>query len=137
MSRLRLIAIVAGVLAGATALPATAASRTYFPDCQSRLKYQPRTVTVFCADGGMVVRRIAWTRWGDDDAQGSSRRAFANDCTANCAEGTFHRYHARLTLRRVRTCDDGRHAFTRMQVRFVGRKWSGPRQFTQKLFCPT
>jgi hypothetical protein len=136
MSCLRSIAVLASVIAGAAVVPATAASRTYFPDCQSHLRYQPRSVTVFCADGGMVVRRIDWTRWGADDAGGSSRRAFVNDCTPNCAEGTFHRYSVRLVLFRARTCDEGSRAFTRMRVRFVGRKWSGPRRFTHKLFCP-
>jgi hypothetical protein len=136
MSRIRLIAAAVVMLAAAAALPASAAARTYMPDCQSKLRFQPRTVTVFCADGGMVVRKIDWTSWGDDAARGDSRRAWVNDCEPSCAEGRFRRYHARLLLRRVRTCPGGEHAFTRMRVRFVGEKWSGPRSFTQRLFCP-
>ena len=82
------------------------------------------------------MRKVDWTSWSDSRARGDSHRALANDCKPNCAEGTFHRYHAQLELRRVRTCSNGRQAFTRMRVRFLGRKWSGPRSFTQRLFCP-
>jgi hypothetical protein len=130
------VAATVSVAAAAAALPASAAARTYMPDCQSKLRFQPRSVTVFCADAGMVVRRVDWTSWGDDRARGDSRRAFVNDCEPSCADGTFHRYHAQLLLRRPRTCSNGRRAFTRMRVSFVGRKWSGPRSFTQRLFCP-
>jgi hypothetical protein len=136
MCRLRLIALAATVLAAAVAVPASAGARTYMPDCQSKLRFQPGSVIVFCADGGMVVRRIDWTSWGDDRARGDSRRAWVNDCQPSCTEGRFRRYQAQLELRRVRTCPDGRHAFTRMRVSFVGPKWSGPRSFTQRLFCP-
>ena len=136
MSRIRLIAVAASLLVAAAALPATAGARTYMPDCQSKLRYQPRNVTVFCADAGMVVRRIDWTDWKDRRARGESRRALANDCQPSCADGTFHRYQVRLLLRRPRTCADGRRAFTRFNVTFVGPKWSGPRSFNQRLSCP-
>jgi hypothetical protein len=134
MSRV-LVTVLAAAAMLLVAAAAPAAARTYMPDCQSKLRFQPRTVIVFCADGGMVVRRIDWTSWGDLRAHGDSRRAWVNDCEPNCAEGDFDRYHVRLLLRRVRTCPDGRHAFTRMRVRFVGEKWSGRRNFTQRLFC--
>jgi hypothetical protein len=136
MSRIRLTAVAATLLVAAAALPASAGARTYVPDCRSDLQFKPRSITVFCADAGMVARRIDWTRWTDRRAEGDSRRALANDCEPSCAEGTFHRYHARMLLRRPRTCDDGRRVFTRLNVTFVGRKWSGPRSFTQRLSCP-
>jgi hypothetical protein len=136
MRRLLIVAMSATTLAAALDMPAGAGARTYMPDCQSKLRYQPRSVTVFCADGGMRVRRIDWTSWGDDRARGDSRRAFANDCQPSCAEGTIHRYRVRLLLRRVERCPSGKRAFTRMRVTFVGRKWPGPRTFTNKLFCP-
>lgn len=34
------------------------------------------------------------------------------------------------------TCPaNDRHVFTRMAVIFIGRKWDGPRKFTQRLQC--
>jgi hypothetical protein len=84
----------------------------------------------------MRISRISWYRWGKRLARGRTRYAYANDCNPYCARGTFRRYRVRLVLHRVRTCSaDGELIFTRMTVIFLGRKWDGPRKFTQRLLC--
>lgn len=107
-----------------------------YPNCVTHLRYRPHTISVFCADGGMQVTRLRWSKWSADEARGHSTRTFVNDCNPNCAQGHFDRFHVRLVLRRARTCArNGERVFTRMTVIFVGPKWSGPRKFTHKLFC--
>jgi hypothetical protein len=131
----RLFALMVIVALAAVSV-AAADARTFYPNCTSKLRYKPRTLSVFCADGGMQVKRIRWQRWVAAEARGRSRWTYVNDCRPNCAEGHFHRYRVRLVLRRVGTCAaNGERIFTRMTVIFVGRKWSGPRQFTHRLAC--
>ena len=109
-----------------------------YPNCTGKLQYKPKTIIVFCADGGAVVRRISWSSWGDREARGSSSRAAVNDCEPSCAQGKFHRYSVRLVLRRPRNCGSGRgRIFTRMDVTYVGSKPAGKRTFTQPLRCPS
>jgi hypothetical protein len=132
-----LLTVAVGVLA-VSALPASAKERTYYPNCQGKARYKPRTVTVFCADGGMVVKRLKWYRWRSTSARGRSRYAYVNDCTPDCADGKFHRYRARLVLKRVRRCESsGRKVFTRMVVIFGRHHPSGLTKLTQRLFCPS
>ena len=127
---LALLFVVALTAAGA------AEARTYYPNCVTHLRYRPHTISVFCADGGMQVKRLHWNEWSADEARGRSTRTFVNNCKPNCAEGHFDRFHVRLVLHRVRTCErTGKQVFTRMTVIFVGHKWSGPRKFTHRLFC--
>jgi hypothetical protein len=135
---LRLAVVIAAVAAlAATALPASAKERTYYPNCQGKARYKPKTVTVFCGDAGMVVKRLRWYRWRASSARGRSRYAYVNDCSPNCAEGKFHRYRVRLVLKRVRRCEStGRKVFTRMAVVFGRRHPAGMTKFSQRLFCP-
>ena len=130
--RFVLAALVIAALTGASA----AEARTYYPNCATHLRYRPQVITVFCADGGMQVKRLHWSKWSAGEARGRSRYTYVNDCTPNCAQGHFHRFRVRLVLHRVRTCSQNdKQVFTRMTVIFLGQKWSGRRKFTQRLFC--
>jgi hypothetical protein len=128
------IVIVAGAALLAGALSAAAGATTYLPDCHDHLRYEPSKIVVFCADGGVQLKRIDWSHWGRAHARGTTHRAFANDCTPNCAEGRFHRYHARVTLRRPIHCARGKTVFSRMRVRFTGA--GAPAPITMKPRCP-
>jgi hypothetical protein len=135
---IRIGALLAAALAAiALAIPVAAGGQTFYPDCLSNVQYKPHTITVFCADAGMLIRHIHWSRWGATRARGKSSYAYANNCKPSCAEGHFYRYHVRLLLFRVRYCEaSSAPIFTRMRVTFTGRKWpGGPRKFTQRLLC--
>lgn len=120
----------------AAAIPAAAQARTYYPDCAADQQYKPSTVVAFCGDGGVVLRKMSWYRWGATEARGRTGSAFANSCKPSCAQGKFHRYHARLVLYPARTCStNGRMVFTRMAVIWTGSRPASLRNFTQKLFC--
>jgi hypothetical protein len=131
MRRAVVIAVAAALLAGAAS--ATAGATTYLPDCRDSFRHEPSKIVVFCADGGVQLKRITWSHWGASHARGTTHRAFANDCTPNCAEGHFHRFHARVTLRRPLRCGH-RTIFSRMRVRFLGD--GAPGTINQKLICP-
>jgi hypothetical protein len=131
------LALAAALLA-LGAVPASAQEATsYYSDCGTALAIKPRTITVFCADGGMVVQRIRWSRWNQQGATGTSRRALVNDCEPSCADGTVHRYRVRLKLSRPQACANGQLAFRRLSATFTGRKPRGPRTINQRTGCPT
>jgi hypothetical protein len=128
--------LLALLFVAALSAASAAEARTYYPNCATHLRYRPHVISVFCADGGMQVKRLHWSKWAADEARGRSRYSYVNDCTPNCAEGHFERFRVRLVLHRARTCSrNDKQVFTRMTVIFVGHKWSGPRKFTQRLFC--
>jgi hypothetical protein len=127
--------IVLALAASGAAAPASA--RTLYNDCMQHLRFEPATINVFCADGGLQIRHIHWSSWHDAHARGSSTRTFGNDCKPNCAQGHFHRFHVRVLLRRPNACPDGSHVFTRVRITFLNRKWFGHRRFTQSTICPS
>ena len=102
------------------ALPAVASAqdglRVFYPgDCQTN-EYKPKNITVACADAGIRVTGITWERYGTKRAAGHGVGR-VNDCEPNCAAGTTRRYHAHVTLSRVRQCGDVPQ-FTRIRVTF-------------------
>ena len=128
------LALACSVL-GASAL-SEAEAKTYYPDCATELRYKPNDLVVFCGDGGGQAKRLHWYRWGVTEARARTRSFYVNNCQPSCAGGRFIRFQARIVLYRSRACPvNDRRVFTRMAVIFVGRKWDGPRKFTQRLFC--
>lgn len=53
-----------------------------------------------CGDGGIGFQDLTWTTWTAHNATGSGH-LFQNDCTPNCAHGTFYHYEASLTVTTV------------------------------------
>jgi hypothetical protein len=86
----------------ASALAASNPRRTvYLLDCRGdRLKIKPKSVILACADDGILVEKASWTHWGRATATASAALA-ENDCTPNCAGGTFHSEPAHVTVTRV------------------------------------
>jgi hypothetical protein len=133
----RTFGLVIGLAIALGVTAAQAEARTFYPNCTGKLQYKPRSITVFCADAGMIVSRISWSSWGEREARGRSSRASVNECDPNCAQGKTQRFTVGLRLWRARTCPTGRkRVFTRLTVTFIGAKWSGPRRFTQRSPCP-
>jgi hypothetical protein len=85
---------------------------------------------------GFLLQNIRWRGWSRDAATGRAT-ALANTCRPSCAEGRFRRYRVAVRAYRPRRCSDtGRYQYTRLRIRFIGRKWNpGPRQFVQRFPC--
>ena len=103
----------------ATSAQADTTPHVHFPsDCETNV-YQPKQITVTCADANFALEGIAWKRYGERTAHGRAT-AVVNDCKPTCAAGTFKEYpHATVTLSRVRQCGLVPQ-FTRLKVRFHG-----------------
>jgi len=78
----------------------TGVRRIYFPPRCQEGRYKPRSVIVFCADAGMILRKIRWRHWNDPVATGRAR-AWANTCEPSCVEGRFIRYQVAVSVRRT------------------------------------
>jgi hypothetical protein len=52
-----------------------------------------------------------------------------NDCKPSCAQGKFHTFKVRLTLRHRTTCTTGpKRQFRRVRLTFPGKRPSGARK---------
>jgi hypothetical protein len=60
----------------------------------------PASIIIACADDGIGFQDLSWTNWTTSSAMGTGR-LWKNDCTPDCAGGTFHHYDASVTLTTV------------------------------------
>ncbi len=119
-----LIGVVAAVIAGAA--PQPSARTASLPgvvvlNCLGKQQVQPGQIVLACADGGAYLSGLHWTSW-QSVARGSGLWRI-NDCTPYCARGTFHRFPAIVTLRRLEPLP-GRHGvrhYTSITIALPGR----------------
>jgi hypothetical protein len=126
------------LLSVGTALPTTASgSRTYIAKC-THLAYKPHSILFACGDGGFYVKRLHWRHWSSHWAVASGV-FHQNDCTPDCAQGTFHRRRGILLLTRRFSCPSRsklvfKHVTIRYDVPSKGNvKWGHP---DFKSLCP-
>src|SRR5439155_1029094 len=91
--------------------------RVYAPDCVGHARYKPRRITLACADAGLWLSKIRWTKWTTRTATGTGVYNW-NDCKPSCVAGHLHsRGGVHLTLYRVAVCKSkGFRAFTRLRA---------------------
>lgn len=70
---------------------------TLLIDCGDQAKVQPQQYTLACADGTNYLTDLRWTYWSRNSARATGLQ-YANDCTPDCAHGTFHAYSAIVTV---------------------------------------
>lgn len=70
---------------------------TLLIDCGDQAKVQPQQYTLACADGTNYLTDLRWTYWNRNSARATGLQ-YANDCTPDCAHGTFHAYSAVVTV---------------------------------------
>ena len=86
------LCVLAFALAAAAILPVTdtaqaAPAPTVIRDCTGKPLVKPRTIdSIFCADLGIIVTNISWSRWTPRLAEGSGVE-HRKTCIPNCAEG--------------------------------------------------
>ena len=74
----------------------TAAKDIYTWDCEIP-EYQPKAITLTCADGGLYVDEIIWTTWSKTGATGTGT-FHENLCEPSCAEGDQVSAPVKITL---------------------------------------
>ncbi len=104
-------------VAGLTAAPASAADDTVIVDCVGREVVEPRQIVVTCADGGVTVMKMRWSRWDANVARGTGTLAWNTCLPTTCADGIVETYKVRVTLGRVASGPEAA-AFTRMTLAF-------------------
>ena len=67
--------------------PAIKATEVLTWDCESAV-YKPESITLTCADGGVLLQGIDWKEWGSEGAIGTGIY-LENNCKPNCASGKF------------------------------------------------
>lgn len=131
--------VIALTAAALLALPVATASagsgnqlRVYVSNCETQV-YKPKTITVFCADAGVVIKKIKYTSYGAKRATGTGT-ATVNLCEPDCAAGKTANYSVRFTLSRVRQCGDS-YQFRRLRFTYVDEKPPGDRSMRQSFVC--
>ena len=99
-----LILALLGVLSGSAALlswhQAHEQTLTIF-DCGNQGADAPRTFILSCADANSELKNLQWTDWGHSVAHATGTATW-NDCTPNCAAGTWHSASITVSAYRVR-----------------------------------
>lgn len=70
---------------------------TLLIDCGDRATVKPEQYTLACSDGTNYLTGLRWTYWSRNSARATGLQ-YANDCTPDCAHGTFHAYSAVVTV---------------------------------------
>jgi hypothetical protein len=119
--------------AAPTTSAVTSAARTLAVGDCVHASYEPTSITLACADGGVVAADIAWSVWTSTTAVGTGT-AIVNSCTPDCAEGSPQRFAARITLSGLRTVD-GTPEFSSATLVATGTAPPGDQRFTYPLMA--
>lgn len=88
--------------------PAGVSSKdVYIFDCET-VDRKTSSLTTYCADFGVAVWKIKWSKWEASGAEGTGI-FMANDCDPNCAEGKFLEVPVTVYLSDLST--DSKHYF--------------------------
>jgi hypothetical protein len=77
--------------------PKVSPSQVFTWDCEYPAQ-KPVAITLTCADGGMYLDQIDWSRWDESGARGTGTYS-VNNCDPNCSEGTFLRASVNIQLK--------------------------------------
>jgi hypothetical protein len=133
-----LVAFLAAAAVAAVAVPASTAAaqntnlRVFVSNCEKQV-YKPKTITVFCADAGVVIKKIKYSSYGAKTAAGTGT-AVVNLCEPDCAAGKTKNYKVKLKLSRVTQCGDS-YQFRKLQMTYTGAKPKGNRTINQSFPC--
>ncbi|HZR53956.1 MAG TPA: hypothetical protein VFB06_31185 [Streptosporangiaceae bacterium] len=90
-------------------------------NCLNHPVVKPSSYVLTCADDGSFLYHLKWAGWTAQRATAAGVHEL-NDCTPNCAEGTFRKYPAIITFWRPEPLagHHGEKYFTRITVRYTG-----------------
>jgi hypothetical protein len=74
-------------------------------DCESAV-YKPESITLTCADGGILLQDIDWKEWGSEGARGSGVYS-ENNCQPDCSRGEFSETRVEILLKPFRGSKSG------------------------------
>lgn len=135
--RLAVCALAIGVVAPTTgALGASAPSHVKISNCGAALT-RPKTVTLTCADAGIVLTKLKWSSFGGATAKASGK-IDVNTCEPDCAAGAAKSYRVKVSASRPRSCKHGLAVYGRVAVTFTAAKPRNASQLSRyTLACPS
>jgi hypothetical protein len=89
---------MAGPASAATVSAAGHGTRFVVLNCSFRPVVKPGTIVLACADAGLGVDHLHWTRWTRHGAAGYGT-FWENLCVPNCVDGHIEHMPARIILR--------------------------------------
>ena len=115
--RASLLAGAAVAVLGAAAAPSAVAARPshpVLPTCAGRAAVKPSRFVVTCADAGVSVTGLRWSKWSASEGVAKGTLV-QNTCEPNCAAGRFTRQSVTVRVWRLRACPAlQREIFTRI-----------------------
>jgi hypothetical protein len=104
--------------------PATAAAGDpLVVNCLGKGQVKPKQITIACADAGVYVYKITWTRWNADEARGTGMLVWNTCLPKTCVDGIVQKYAVKVRLGRVAS-GPSINVFSGMTLTFPGA--SGP-----------
>ena len=104
-------------------------------DCAGQGVSRPSAIQISCADGGIMVSEIRWSRWDANGAKGQGNLV-VNSCIykggPSCVEGQTMSYPAALSLTRAAS-GEGITALTELRLRFSDQGPAGLGSGTYRL----
>lgn len=131
-------ALAGGAVAipGAAALAAPSPHNVKITDCGKALT-RPKTVTLACADAGVVLSKLSWSSFGGNTARAKGQISI-NTCEPNCAAGATKTYPVLVAASKPKACKRAVSVYRHIALTFTGAKPSNAREFTgYKLTCPS
>ena len=101
---LAIAAATAGVALGGLAIAPTAGAAptaTVVINCVGKGVVKPKQIIIACADAGVMVYKISWTSWTDNEAKGTGTLAWNTCLPKTCVAGIVQKYKVKITLGRV------------------------------------
>jgi hypothetical protein len=88
--------ILVASISPATAVTYPSPPKVVVLDCGTHAT-KPDTLTIYCADAGVNVNHIKWTKWAQSGAIGTGQYS-ANNCTPNCVSGKVISAQVKVSL---------------------------------------
>ncbi|MHB1087694.1 MAG: hypothetical protein ACYC19_02890 [Acidimicrobiales bacterium] len=70
-------------------------------DCSTTSSIAPSSLVLTCADANTLVKDLKWSGWGEPTATATGLGSW-NDCTPNCAGGTWKSAPVTISVYRIR-----------------------------------
>ena len=99
-----------------------ASGTTVVVNCVNKPKVRPSGFVLTCADAGDVLTGMQWVNWASEAFAAGTEKI--NNCTPNCAQGTFISYPVLITLWRPEPLPNhpGMLYFSRVTRIYTGKR---------------
>ena len=91
------LVVMPAVSASAVA-PAAKAPLPGIVNCAGQLDVKPKEIVFTCADAGVMIMDISWTKWNQNTAKGTGTLVWNTCLPETCVDGIVQKYAVNITL---------------------------------------